>query len=199
MIWTDCVKEFEDIIMRKDEFLSMIPDEYEDIRDRLKQVPSIKHLDLWHDQISFLDEEHEFPTPAIFFEFNTLGITDNGMLTQRIITQIDFHIYYETFTDTYAGAIMQEDAYNFLDLITLYGMMFHGRSGQCFGTMRRTGIQREDSGSAGNLYRISFETELSDYSAVELSVLTEMLNKNIAIEDAKNDNSETNVDNLFSL
>ena len=38
-----------------------------------------------------------------------------------------------------------------------------------------------DSGGAGNLYRASFECTVRDYSAQELAVITDMLNKDIVI------------------
>ena len=142
-------------------------------------------IDMWHEQISFLEEEHAFPTPAVFIEFNTLGIEDEGVQVQRLHTQIDFRLYYETFSDTYEGAVMQQEALSFLELLTLIGMMFHGRSGKTFGTLRRTHVGREDSGGAGNLYRISFECDIIDYSTITMCNRVDMQDKEINIEDGK--------------
>ena len=123
MIWTDCYKELVEIIRSKDEFLASIPDEYSELRERMENTPGIEHIDMWHEQVSFLDDEHPFSSPAVFIEFNTLGIEDEGLLVQRLHTQIDFRLFYETFSDTYEGAAMQEEALSFLDLLTLLGMM----------------------------------------------------------------------------
>lgn len=97
MIWTDCYKELVEIIRSKDEFLASIPDEYSELRERMENTPGIEHIDMWHEQVSFLDEEHPFSSPAVFIEFNTLGIEDEGLLVQRLHTQIDFRLFYETF------------------------------------------------------------------------------------------------------
>lgn len=136
---------------------------------------------MWHEQVSFLDEEHPFSSPAVFIEFNTLGIEDEGLLVQRLHTQIDFRLFYETFSDTYEGAAMQEEALSFLDLLTLLGMMLHGKSGKNFGTLRRTHVGREESGGAGNLYRISFECEIMDYTTMELASHADMKDREMKI------------------
>ena len=100
MIWTDCYKELVEIIRSKDEFLASIPDEYSELRERMENTPWIEHIDMWHEQGSFLDEEHPFSSPAVFIEFNTLGIEDEGLLVQRLHTKIAFSLFYETFSDT---------------------------------------------------------------------------------------------------
>lgn len=181
MIWTDCYKELVEIIRSKDGFLASIPDEYSELRERMENTPEIEHIDMWHDQISFLDEEHPFPSPSVFIEFNTLGIEDEGLLVQRLHTQIDLRLFYETFSDTYEGAIMREQALAFLDLLTLLGMMLHGKSGKNFGTLRRTHVGREESGGAGNLYRISFECEIIDYTTMEFTSHVDMKDREMEI------------------
>lgn len=146
MIWTDCYKELVEIIRSKDEFLASIPDEYSELRERMENTPGIEHIDMWHEQVSFLDEEHPFSSPAVFIEFNTLGIEDEGLLVQRLHTQIDFRLFYETFSDTYEGAAMQEEALSFLDLLTLLGMMLHGKSER---TSARSDVPMSDGKSRG--------------------------------------------------
>ena len=60
MIWTDCYKELVEIIRSKDEFLASIPDEYSELRERMENTPGIEHIDMWHEQVSFLDEEQGY-------------------------------------------------------------------------------------------------------------------------------------------
>jgi hypothetical protein len=47
--------------------------------------------------------------------------------------------------------------------------------------MRRVDMNREDSGGAGNLYRISFECLVTDYSAKVLFTEVESLTKELEI------------------
>lgn len=181
-MYTDLFKELSNILQNRAEFLSRIPDEYAELRERLEAVPELEHIDLWHDQVNYLSEEHPFPTPAAFLEFNTLQVDDAGELMQTTTLQVDIHIFYETFCDSYEGAVMQGEALTYMDLLLLIGLMFHGRSGTHFHQMRRTGTMREESGGAGNLYRISFETNISEFSGLNLFSTKEMGDREISIE-----------------
>ncbi|WP_291587805.1 hypothetical protein [Bacteroides sp.] len=181
-MYTDLFKELSNILQNRVEFLSRIPDEYADLRERLEALPELEHIDLWHDQVNYLSEEHPFPTPAAFLEFNTLQVDDAGELMQTTTLQVDIHIFYETFCDSYEGAVMQDEALTYMDLLLLIGLMFHGRSGTYFHQMRRTGTMREESGGAGNLYRISFETNITEFSGLNLFSTEEMGNREISIE-----------------
>lgn len=167
-MYTDLFKELSETVQNRSEFLMRIPDDYAELRGRLEALPDFEHIDLWHDQVNYLDEELPFPTPAIFFEFNTQRTDDAGELMQTADLQVDMHVFWETFSDTYEGAVMQEDALCYLDLLLLVGLMFHGRSGNTYHQLRRTGLHREESGGAGNLYRISFETNVTEFSGINL-------------------------------
>lgn len=172
-MYTELFKELSNIVQNRLEFIENIPDDYADLRERLEALPDFRHIDLWHEQVDYLSEEHPFPTPAIFFEFNTLEIDDAGELMQNTNLQVDMHIFWETFSDTYEGATMQEEALQYLDLLMLVGLMFHGRNGKNFHQMRRSGTNREESGGSGNLYRISFQTNLSEFSGLNLKQITQ--------------------------
>lgn len=180
-MYTELFKELSNILQNRLEFLANIPDEYAELRERLEALPELEHIDLWHDQVNYLTEEHPFPTPAAFIEFNTLQVDDAGELTQTTVLQVDIHIFYETLADTYEGAVMQDEALTYLDLLLLVGLMFHGRSGTHFHQMRRTGTMREESGGSGNLYRISFETAITEFSGLNLRSTKEMVDREIVI------------------
>lgn len=172
-MYTDLFKELSNIVENRSEFLSKIPDDYAELRERLEELPDFQHIDLWHGQVDYLSEEHPFPSPAIFFEFNTLQVDDTGELVQHTDLQVDMHVFWETFSDTYQGARMQEEALLYMDLLLLVGLMFHGRSGEHFHQMRRSGTQREESGGSGNLYRISFQTLVSEFSGLNLKQMSQ--------------------------
>ena len=133
------------------------------INDNLTQIAWV---DLWHEQISYLTTELPFPTPAVFIAFNMLDATDKGLKGQLCNTQIDLYLFYETFSDTYLGSVNQESALDFLKQLTELHKLFHGTSGVNYSEMRRVDMKREDSGDAGNLYRISFQCIVDDMSAM---------------------------------
>ncbi len=141
-------------------------DLYTELAERISaKIPEIEWVDLWHEQVSYLTEELPFPTPAVFIGFSTNSCEDLSQLIQECDTQIDFYLFFETFSDTYQGSYNQAGAIDYLRLLTKLHTCFHGISGINFQTMRRVDTRREDSGGAGNLYRISFNCNLEDASA----------------------------------
>lgn len=157
---------------------------YKEIGQRIMDnLPEVQFIDLWHEQVSYLTEELPFPCPAVFIEFNALSVEDTGNRAQLIKTQVDLHLFYETFSDTYMSAIMQDNALEYLNIMTKLNALFHASIGENYGAMRKTDLKREDSGGAGNLYRISFECDVYDYSAEEL-YNEEQMNGKIKVESA---------------
>ena len=128
-------------------------------------LPGIEWCDLWHEQVSYLTSELPFPTPALFIAINLLNADDKGMKGQLCNTQIDMYLFFETFSDTYVGSINKDSAINYLKELTNIHKLFHGTSGTNYFSMRRVDMKREDSGDAGNLYRISLQCMVDDMSA----------------------------------
>ena len=129
------------------------------------QLPDIKWVDLWHEQVQYLTAELPFPSPAVFIGFQTVDIEDMGEKVQLCNTQVDFYLFYETFNDTYQGAYNQGSALDFLESLNELHAIFHGESGVSYSSMRRLDMKREESGGAGNLYRISFGCSVEDAGA----------------------------------
>lgn len=157
-------------------------DLYKEIAARITaNLPEIAWVDLWHEQVSYLAEELPFPVPAVFLAFDTIQTDDRGKLIQDCNTQIDMYLFYETFSDTYSGSTNQDGALAFLNQLTRLHALFHGKSGSTFSAMRRVELRREDSGGAGNLYRISFQCLVTDYSARHLFTESQTPSADIAI------------------
>lgn len=158
-------------------------DLYTEIAEKAKdKLPEIEWVDLWHDQISYLTEELPFSTPALFIGFSTIAIDDRGLLAQDCDVQIDIYLFYETFSDTYLGSYNKDRALDYLNTLTRLHALFHGRSGTNYSEMRRVDIRREESGGAGNLYRISFQCKVIDYSAQVLYDEMQDPNRDLQIE-----------------
>lgn len=141
-------------------------DIYKELADLVKsKIPAIKWQDLWHNQINFLDDEHPFPTPAVFYNFRILNTTDTGLKVQQATLQVDVYLYYETFADTYKDSWNQDSAMAFLDLLSQIFATLHASDGINYSSMRRIGFSAVDTGNAGNLYLQSFTCLLVDYAA----------------------------------
>lgn len=127
----------------------------------------VNWIDLWHNQVNFLSEELNFPTPSVFFSYRTKQVDDMGEKIQQITLQIDCFLFYETFADTFQGSFNQEDAMRFLKILDFINSRFHGSSGNNYNSMRKIGFNPEDTGGAGNLYKIVFECIIRDESATQ--------------------------------
>lgn len=145
-------------------------DLYKELAEKIQSgLPEIRWIDLWHEQVQFLTDELPFPAPAVFIGFQTLDIQDKGIKEQDCNTQVDFYVFFECFSDTYNGSYNQDSALEFLDSLTRLHVLFHGKSGTNYNTMRRCDLKQEESGGSGNLYRISFNCMVTDESSLVLS------------------------------
>lgn len=139
---------------------------YQELAKKLTDnIPEINWVDLWHNQVGFLVEEHPFPTPALFLRFRILNTEDLSEHVQRANVQVDVFYFYETFLDTYQGAYNEADALTYLETISNIHAILHASSGTHYAEMRRTGFGAVDTGSSGNLYLQSFACSVVDNSA----------------------------------
>ena len=141
---------------------------YKEVSTKLKQdIPSINWIDLWHNQVGFLSEEFPFNGPAVFLAFRTTGTIENQSLhVQSVPTQVDCYCFHETFLESYEGAPSQDGAIAFLELLTDVHKCLHGSSGEVYNEMSRiVAWHPVDTGSAQNLYRVSFTCMVHDASA----------------------------------
>lgn len=139
---------------------------YKELAEKItNSIAAIEWVDLWHNQVGFLEDEHPFPTPAVFLSFRSNNLKDLSQKVQQVILQIDFYLYFETFTDTYKGSYNQDAALEFLDTIDELNKILHASSGENYTRVKRVSFNPEDTGNAGNLYRISYECLSNDYTA----------------------------------
>lgn len=141
---------------------------YKEIAETItEKIEGVRWVDLWHNQVSFLEEEHPFPTPSIFLNFRSINTQDLGEKQQEVDLQVDFYLFYETFSDTFRGSFNQQTALEFLGLMDEIHGNFHGTSGENYSSMRRVGFSSVDTGSAGNLYVVNFTCKIQDTSAMK--------------------------------
>lgn len=146
--------------------MSTWKDLYTEIAEKITQhAPEVQWVDLWHNQVSFMAEEHPFPTPSVFLDFRILNTTGMGGHHQHLEVQVGMYLFCETFLDTFKDAYNQEDALAYLTLLTQLQECFHGSNGNHYSEMTRTGLQPIDTGTAGNLYLITFSCGVVDTAA----------------------------------
>ncbi|MEH0007574.1 MAG: hypothetical protein V6Z82_02495 [Flavobacteriales bacterium] len=144
---------------------------YKELAQRITtRLTEVRWVDLWHNQINFLEEEHPFPTPAVFLSFRSQQLEDTGLKTQAVTLQVDCYLFYETFSDTFEGSYNQQGALAFIETLDHIHALFHGSQGENYSSMRRIAFAPVDTGNAGNLYQVSFSCLLQDYSAMKTFV-----------------------------
>lgn len=163
-------------------------DLYVELSEKINEkMPEVLWVDLWHNQVNFLSAEHPFRTPAIFLRFRSLGTKDQGQKQQEVNLQVDFYLYFETYLDTFHGAYNQAGALDFLKTMESIHGHFHGTTGNNYSSMRRVGFNDEETGGAGNLYKITFTCIVQDASAVKYYEETE----NVKFEILKENEDES--------
>ena len=77
----------------------------------------IKHIDLWNNNVMFIELETPFLTPACFIEFVPIApeSLDTGQIFQ-VIPQIRLHVVTEWFGGTAANVPTREKALEYLDV-----------------------------------------------------------------------------------
>ena len=170
---------------------------YLELANKVADIEGIKWVDLWHNQINFLEDEHQFPAPAVFLSFRSLAIDDLAENIQEVNLQIEVYLFYETFADTYKGSINQDSALEFIELMEQIHIALHATIGTHYDNMRRVGFSAVDTGGAGNLYQTVFECQFVDLSAKKLYIEAETDEVNITNNNDVPDAVVTGFENMF--
>jgi hypothetical protein len=140
-------------------------DLYIELGEMAASIEGVKWVDLWNEQVNFLEDEFPFQTPAVFFQFTLLTAEDAGELVQKVEWQVDVKLFYETFADTSRGSFNRDTAVAFIKYLNALYTKFHGSSGENYSSMRRIGLRADSTGGAGNMYTLSLTCLCMDYSA----------------------------------
>lgn len=83
---------------------------YKDIKRAIEDgVPAVQHIDLWNENVAFVDEESEWGRPAVFVEFGTISwdvvkntdlgkcVRGSGDLRLHLVTDWNDEAYHASF------------------------------------------------------------------------------------------------------
>jgi hypothetical protein len=80
----------------------------------------VKHIDIWNNQVAFIEEEQPFPTPAVFIEFQPINWRFQGGAVREAQVSIDLHVV----TDSRTGR--WSDVIEVFDLLDAINRQLHG-------------------------------------------------------------------------
>ena len=83
---------------------------YKDIKRAIEDgVPAVQHIDLWNENVAFVDEEGDWGRPAVFVEFGTISwdvvkntdfgkyVRGSGDLRLHLVTDWNDEAYHDSF------------------------------------------------------------------------------------------------------
>ena len=125
---------------------------YRSIVDQLKTIldnqdnPSIKHFDIWNNNLAHIEQEHPFLTPAVFVEFQPIQWKLDGNKVREATVNIALHVINQCNAPTSDEGDYVETSLLFFDLLTkinkaLYQHHNAGEQGCLFSHNALTPIQ----------------------------------------------------------
>jgi hypothetical protein len=115
--------------MRKKIYLKLI--------ELLTEDELIKHVDLWNENIQFIEQEQLFALPAVFVEFEPIMYLPFPHGAQEATATVRLHIVAEGYNPTSAQSQYLNEALQYLDLLDSVNARIHGFSGDGFNTFTR--------------------------------------------------------------
>lgn len=96
---------------------------FEVVTAQLKeQVPEVAHIDLWNQNVEYLEQESPFPTPAVFIEFAPIQWVrvQNPAYREEVVEAditLHLHVVTECRNPTYEGSPYREEGLRVFDLL----------------------------------------------------------------------------------
>ncbi len=129
-------------------------------------VPEIKHIDLWFEQIDYAEEEYPFPAQSLFMDFDCDDTQTIGEGVQDINCVITFYHAFDTLSETYHGSTNQQIALEFMAVQKKLHKLLQGLSGVSFSPMDRVGNKRYPTKHGYlNVREMAYKCIIRDYSA----------------------------------
>lgn len=119
---------------------------YKAICDRIsQQVPEVKHIDLWNNNIAVLSGGAVWPRPAVFIEFETIEWRQQQNRARMADIAVRLHIVTDAVSYNGSTDPKQDTALAFLDLLNKVNAAMQGLRGENFaGFMLTTSATNHD-------------------------------------------------------
>ena len=140
---------------------------YLGLTERLKELkeengnPVIRHIDLWNEQVEFIEQEEPFDTPAVFIEFRPVQWRTMGGNAQQADVPFRLHVVTKWKGSAKDGSMFQEESlarFNLLDKIDAHLFNFFIKNGSDTVCMTRR------TGSSTNHNHEELVEDISDFS-----------------------------------
>ena len=119
---------------------------YKAICERIsQQVPEVKHIDLWNNNIAVLSGGAVWPRPAVFVEFETIEWRQQQNRVRMADVAVRLHVVTDAVSYNGSTDPKQDTALAFLDLLNKVNTAMQGLRGENFaGFMLTTSATNHD-------------------------------------------------------
>lgn len=147
----------------------MITELYDRLTEAILKVGGggvIKHVDLWNQNVAFIDEDAPWPRPAVFIEFGAIGWDmykgpANGMKGKG---ELLLHVVTDWKGSAAAGSLDREETLMDYDLLNMIFRQVNGLHGETFRniSLLRTEINHNHEDILENIdvYQVTYERRL---------------------------------------
>jgi hypothetical protein len=144
---------------------------YKELCVKIKaDVPEIKHLDLWYEQIYFEEDEYPYPENCLYLDINIESTKTLGNNAQELECTIGFIHVFDTLSETYHTSTNQAIAFEFIATQKKLHKLLQGLSGTNFSPLDRVS-NKSIPGAKKNGYLIvrnmMYKCIIIDYSATK--------------------------------
>lgn len=105
---------------------------YKALCERLSQIDEIKHIDLWNNNVEFIEQETAWERPAVFIEFKPIYWTQVKEKCWRSKTQVSLHIVSDWNGSSAANSDKQDEILAIYDLSDKIVKVIEGLNGKSF-------------------------------------------------------------------
>lgn len=134
----------------------------------IKGDVAIAHIDLWNQNVEYLEQEEAWDTPAVFVEFAPITWEEVQDGHFRSDVTVNLHVVTRWEGSTASGSAYQEGSLKVFDLLQYINLALHELSGETFHSMRRvssiTNHNHEEILENIEVYRVrGVDTFVRDY------------------------------------
>ena len=90
--------------------------------------PTIRHFDLWNNNIAYAAENEPFRTPAVFVEFGTVNWRLAGGGVRDAAVRVTLHVITQRNAPTADESLRTDESLEFFDLLTDVNVCLHRHS-----------------------------------------------------------------------
>lgn len=108
---------------------------YKALCERLKTVDNVKHIDLWNNNVEFIEQESAWQRPAVFIEFKPVLWSMVKEKAWKAKIQVSLHIVSDWNGSASADSEQQDEILSIYDLSDKIACAVEGMKGTTFGRL----------------------------------------------------------------